>query len=117
MGAHKWNWTSELDRKLRGLNASGLTMRKIAVELGVSGSAVQKRMSDLGIPPAFAKRVHKNLRGQQRERRVDDVRKSQVSHQQDIRRGFSIPAHLQPEYFELLKGGLAIAEARNRLGL
>lgn len=117
MGAVKWNWTDELDRKLRILNGSGLTMPKIAAELGMSYNAVQKRLSALGIQPAFAKRIHKNLKGRQPDRPIDDVRKSQVTRQQDIRRGFSIPSNLQPKYFELLKGGLAIADARQRLGL
>ncbi len=116
--AVKYFWTDELDQRLRTLNAEGLTMPKIAAELGMSYNAVQKRMADLHIQPAFAKRVHQMVRGgAPLSRPVCSERKAEVTRQMDVRRGFSVPSNLQSKYFELLKGGLAIADARQRLGL
>lgn len=33
------------------------------------------------------------------------------------RRGFDVPSHLEPAYFELLKRGVSIDEARRQLNL
>lgn len=112
----RYTWTAEMDQRLKQLNDQAMPMPKIAKELGVSYFAVNRRLAELEVMPALAKRQHTNVRVAKPKvfctgasERISEIKAAQ--------RGFKVPREKEPEYFELLKSGLSIAEARKRLGL
>ncbi|THK33991.1 hypothetical protein EHS39_32970 [Ensifer sp. MPMI2T] len=119
-------WNDERDRKLRELHAQGLTGRKIGDQLGVSNVSVARRIKVLGLephirlpPPVSKVAPVKGVEDAEPREAAPAAMKggAHVRPYKRARRGFEVPAHLEDRYFELLKGGVPIAEACRQLGI
>ena len=98
-------WTRELDEALHAMVAAKMTTRAIGASLGITQSTVARRIKFLGLREAVEK-----LPGERgKPAHIADYKKA--------RRGFVVPEHLEREYFELLKTGMPIAAACERLGI
>lgn len=105
------SWGDDKDELLRRMAGEGASLREIAAATGVSHVTAWK----------FAKRLGVKVRGAAQKPAPDPPQPAKVaaaSHLEPYRRarrGFHVPAHLENEYFELLKAGVSIAEACRRL--
>jgi IS30 family transposase len=97
-------WTKDLDDALRAMLTAGMTTRAIGEALGMTQSTVTRRIN--------ATRMRANT-GQVVAAPIG----SHLTRYKEARRGFSVPKHLELDYYELLKTGLPIVEARRRLGI
>lgn len=118
MKAGPVNWNEKLDARLLSLNASGLTIRQVAESMRIGASSVQRRLQQLGVKAAHAKDDHSSMWGKPSRPKLKPIKNPpHISAFKAKRRGFIVPDELEPEYYELLKQGLSIAEAKRRLGI
>lgn len=97
------NWTADLDRLIRVKIQAGIPKAKIAKEIGIHRCQLLRRIKVLGI-------TEDNL--------FDPVLSETPSHLKDYkraRRGFYVPTDVEPAYYNLLKQGVPIEEARKIL--
>lgn len=102
MGADK-DW-DKVDKEIRRMHAARLSTRAMARHLGLYKTQVIRRIKKLGLDEERAE-----PKVNQRPDHIADYKRA--------RRGFDVPAHLENQYFELIKSGLPIAEACRRLGI
>lgn len=100
-------WTDTLDRRLIEHLRAGVPKKKIAFILGIHRVQVLRRISALGID-------EDELR---RDAAVNSGPPDHLMKFKRARRGFHVPSHLEPAYYDLLKQGLSIDEVRKRLGI
>ncbi|CCF19102.1 protein of unknown function [Pseudorhizobium banfieldiae] len=100
-----FEWDRESDKALLAMVKSGMSHRSIAKEMGINHPQVSRRLA--------------KLREQEAEKSATNqlVIGKHLPSYKAARRGFHVPAHLEPQYFELLKSGVPIAEACRRLGI
>lgn len=96
-------WTRERDEALRVMAASKMSTRAIGNALGLSHVIIVRRIKALGL--------------RSEEQPSSAARPNHIADYKRARRGFHVPAHLEAEYYELLKTGVPIAEACRRLGI
>ena len=102
-------WTDASDAQLADLIQSGERIRKIGEIMGVSHESARRRALHLGL-------WHTSRQQRQKQEIVASPQKpNHLEAYKSARRGFSIPAHLEGRYFDLLKSGMSIAEARQEL--
>lgn len=95
-------WTEDLDRELRSLVRKKTPQRTIANLLGLHRIQVIRRIKKLGLAAddgcekSFEPPLH-------------------IKNYKKFHRGFHVPEHQESAYYELLKSGVSIDEARRRL--
>ncbi|NNV22034.1 AsnC family protein [Ochrobactrum pseudogrignonense] len=95
-------WTAELDRELRSLVRKNTPTRTIANLLGVHRIQVIRRIKKLELTADNA--------GEKVFEAPPHIQSYKTS-----RRGFYVPPHQEAAYYDLLKSGVSIDEARKRL--
>lgn len=105
-------WTEDIIATVRQCNRDGLSARETADLIGCSQPAVSKKLKSLGLnPPSSGMRSD--------EVKVSKIIKDppHVQAYKAARRGAVIPPDREVEYYELLKKGVSIAEAKARIGI
>lgn len=100
-------WTPEKDALLLKMKADKLSLREMGAELGINYSTVRYRLRYLSKQPAPRTTTPE----------VEAPRPTHIDRYNAARRGFTVPPHLEAEYFGLLKKGVPIVEACKRLGI
>lgn len=108
-------WTNQIDEMIRSSLAAGQPTRAVASMLGCSHTAVANRAKKLGITISTHSAARMTPEPKPTERQSPS--REAIVNAQRVRRGFDLPKEMEPEYLELLKSGVPIAEARRRLGL
>ena len=98
-------WTDELDRRVRLKLQAGIAKTRIAKELGIHRCQLLRRIKVLGITDDNLFEVPSSMPA------------SHLEGFKRARRGFHVPAPLEPTYYDLLKQGVPIEEARKILKL
>lgn len=96
-------WGKERDDALRSMVRDGKSTRVIAKEMNLHKTQVIRRIKKLGL---------RDEEVQETKPVAPHVQKYKLA-----RRGFHVPAHLEGQYYELLKTGAPIAEVCRRLGI
>lgn len=121
-------WTDEHIATLKRSLSKGMSTTQIAEVFGCSSTAVQNKMKSMGLVSKSklgnrTKRLPYDRLVEKREEKpkphsnrvINDP--PHVQAYKAARRGVVIPPHLEAEYYELLKQGVPIAEAKARLGV
>lgn len=103
---HWAGWTPKNDALLLKMKADKMSLRDMAAKLGINYGTVRfrlRRLEDLGVTI------------EQREQPAQSP--THIERYKAARRGFVVPRHLEAKYFGLLKEGVPIVEACERLGI
>lgn len=105
-------WTKERDDELLRVSQK-LKGKALADHFGITASYCRFRLRQLrgNIPTA-----RPEIKAPEPVP-VDTSIQARVRAAADYRRGFAVPPSKEAEYFELLKSGMPVAEARRRLAL
>lgn len=116
---YNWiRWTDEKDRKLLSMQQRNLSMRQMGHLLGVSGAAVCRRLKLLASEQALIEALEQA--DKEPAPPPSSIFEQQTTHMRKLRaqrRGFDVPPELEGRYFDLLKSGKSIDQARRSLGL
>lgn len=128
-GMKKGFWTEDLLKVLRKSHKDGMSAREIAEVIGCSQTTVSSKMRSLGLkakpagkPVRPTRLPYERLVEKRADKPAPQTPKTindppHVQAYKAARRGVVIPPHLEAEYYELLKQGVPIAEAKARLGV
>ena len=98
-------WTKDRDDALRIMLAAKMTTRAIGEAMGLTQSMVARRIKATGLRTGLDSLP------------AERVKPDHIADYKKARRGFVVPEHLEHQYYELLKTGVPIVEARRRLGI
>lgn len=100
-------WTPDRDATLKTMSQAGFSPRQIGAAVKIGYVTVIKRLKELGAYSSPSER---------RPQEVDTPLDHRQVHAR-VRRGFHVPPQLHAQYVDLLKSGISIEDARQRLGL
>lgn len=111
------DWSGAKDRKLLSMQQRNLSMREMGRQLNASAAAVCRRLKLLNAEKALIEALEF---AEERTPPPSNIFEQQTMHMRNLRaqrRGFDVPPELEGRYFDLLKSGKSIDQARRSLGL